>query len=160
MRIAAAALAALALGGCAGLGAPNPLSPTSVRIKVSSPAFAAGGAIPPRFTCQGQDVSPPLRWSDVPAAAQTVDIVMRDRDAPGGNFIHWRLEGIPRSIQKLLTGQVPFGTKVGGNDFGTLGYRGPCPPAGPAHHYVITVSALEGAAVVGRGTLVGTYARR
>jgi Raf kinase inhibitor-like YbhB/YbcL family protein len=160
MRIAAAVLAALALGGCAGLGAPNPISPPASRLSVSSPAFAAGHPIPAQFTCQGQDVSPPLRWSGVPPAGREIEIVMRDPDAPGGNFIHWRLTGIPASTHALSAGEIPLGARAGRNGFGTVGYRGPCPPAGPAHHYVITVTALEGAALVGRGTLVGTYARR
>jgi Raf kinase inhibitor-like YbhB/YbcL family protein len=160
MKFVAAVLAAVGLGGCAGLAASNPLSPIPTRLSVSSPAFAGGGAIPATFTCQGQDVSPPLRWSGVPPATRTLEIVMRDPDAPGGNFIHWRLTGIPASTRSLRAGQVPSGAKPGRNDFGTLGYRGPCPPTGRAHHYVITVTALDGVAPVGSGTLVGTYARR
>lgn len=160
MRLIAAVFAALALGGCAGLGGANPISPPVARLTVSSPAFGAGAAIPVRFTCQGQDVSPPLRWSGVPPAAHEIEIVMRDRDTPGGSFIHWQLTGIPASTRSLLAGQVPFGARARRNDFGTVGYRGPCPPRGPAHHYVVTVSAIDGAALVGRGTLVGTYALR
>jgi Raf kinase inhibitor-like YbhB/YbcL family protein len=131
-----------------------------VRIHVSSPAFAAGGAIPPRFTCQGQDISPPLSWSGVPRATRELELVMRDPDAPGGNFIHWQLAGIPASTRSLAAGQIPQGAKAGRNGFGTMGYRGPCPPAGPAHHYLITVSARAGTALLGAGTLVGIYARR
>jgi Raf kinase inhibitor-like YbhB/YbcL family protein len=151
---------ALALGGCAGLGGANPLSPARARISVSSPAFTAGGAIPPRYTCDGDDISPPLRWSGIPRASHALDLVMRDRDAPGGSFIHWQLTGIPASIDALAAGQVPPGVKVGRNDFHRVGYGGPCPPAGPAHHYVITLTSKAGAAVTGVGTLVGTYARR
>ena len=160
MRVGLVAAGALLLGGCGGLGGPNALSPTPVRIGVSSPAFPAGGSIPPRFTCQGEDVSPPLRFSHLPHGAGELDLVMRDPDAPCGNYIHWELTGIPPSTPALAVGQVPAGAKAGRNGFGTTGYRGPCPPAGPAHRYVITVIARAGAAVLGRGTLRGTYARR
>jgi phosphatidylethanolamine-binding protein (PEBP) family uncharacterized protein len=85
---------------------------------------------------------------------------MRDPDAPGGNFIHWQLTGIAPSTRSLAAGRIPPGAKVGRNNFGTTGYRGPCPPTGPAHHYLITVTAKSGAALLGTGTLVGTYARR
>ena len=151
---------ALALGGCAGLGARNPISPPRARIDVSSPAFTAGGAIPRRYTCDGQDVSPPLRFSGVPRTSRELELVMRDRDAPGGNFIHWQLTGIPPLTRTVAAGQVPPGATAGRNDFHRVGYGGPCPPSGPAHHYVITVTAKAGAAVTGVGTLVGTYARR
>jgi Raf kinase inhibitor-like YbhB/YbcL family protein len=161
MRTCWALAGALVLAGCAaGLGGSNPITPTPARIHVSSPAFAAGGAIPARFTCQGQDISPPLRWSGVPRGARELDVVMRDPDAPGGNFIHWQLAGIAPSTRSLAIGQTPPSATVGRNDFGTIGYRGPCPPAGPAHHYMITVRAKSGAALLGTGTLVGTYARR
>lgn len=160
MRVLWVAVVALGAAGCGGLGASNPISPAQVRIKVSSPAFAAGGQIPPRYTCQGPDVSPPLRFARVPRTARELDLVMRDPDAPGGNFIHWQLTGIPPSTRVLAADQAPSGATVGRNSFGTVGYRGPCPPAGPAHHYVITVTARTGAAVDGVGTLTGTYARR
>ncbi|HTX33235.1 MAG TPA: YbhB/YbcL family Raf kinase inhibitor-like protein [Solirubrobacteraceae bacterium] len=160
MRIRLALALALALGGCGGLGGSNPLSPSRVRIHLSSPAFSAGGPIPAQFTCQGHDVSPPLHISGVPHGARTLELVMKDPDAPGGNFIHWDLEGIPPATSKLGPGQIPAAAKVEKNDFGTLGYRGPCPPAGRAHRYVITVTAQTGADVLGVGTLTGTYARR
>lgn len=151
---------ALALAGCAGLGTPNPLSPAQVRIRLSSPAFAAGEAIPARFTCQGQDISPPLEWSRVPRGARELDLVMRDPDAPGGNFIHWQVTGIGPSNHGVAAGETPPGAKAGVNSFGKVGYGGPCPPAGRAHHYVITLTARNGGAVYGTGTLIGTYARR
>jgi Raf kinase inhibitor-like YbhB/YbcL family protein len=157
MRLVWAAAVALGLAGC---GGSNPISPSQVRIHVLSPAFAAGGRIPAQFTCQGEDVSPPLRFAKVPHAIRELDLVMRDPDAPGGNFVHWQLTDIPPSTRVLATGQTPPGAKAQRNSFGTIGYRGPCPPAGPAHHYVITVTARTGAAVLGVGTLTGTYARR
>jgi Raf kinase inhibitor-like YbhB/YbcL family protein len=160
MRAALAAGLGLAAAGCGGLSGPNPISPPRVRIAVSSPAFAPGGAIPSQFTCQGRDVSLPLRFAGVPRATRAFDLVMRDLDAAGGHFIHWQLTGIPASTRSLAVGQVPAGAQVGKNSFGTLGYRGPCPPRGRAHHYEITVIARTGAAIQGVGTLRGSYARR
>lgn len=156
MRLAAALVAAALLAACGG----GSSSPPRVRIDVTSPAFVAGGAIPRQYTCDGQDVSPPLSWSGVPHGARELDLVMRDRDAPGGSFLHWQITGIPRSARGLSAGHTPPGAKAGRNDFGKIGYGGPCPPAGRPHHYVITVTARTGAAVLGAGTLVGIYARR
>ena len=161
MRAAAIATGAgLALAGCGTFSAHNPISPSRARIDLSSSAFAAGAPIPPRFTCQGQDVSPPLEWSGVPGGTRRLDLVMRDPDAPGGNFVHWQLTGLRPSTRALGAGETPPGAAIGRNGFGTIGYRGPCPPPGPAHHYVITLTARAGAAVLGTGTLTGTYARR
>lgn len=103
--------------------------------------------------------------------------MMRDPDAPGGNFIHWAIAHIaPENGSVSLTvGATPAGAVLGKNSFGSIGYRGPCPPSGPAHHYVITVYALgqpsglgrgftaadvSGLPVLGQGTLTGIYARR
>jgi Raf kinase inhibitor-like YbhB/YbcL family protein len=133
------------------------------RIELSSTAFTAGGPIPRHYTCDGADVSLPLRWSGVPPDARELTLVMRDPDAPGGNFTHWSLTGIPPSVAGLPAGSVPAGAVQGRNSFGTIGYRGPCPPRGDKpHHYAITVTALAGAGrqKLGSGTLVGTYARR
>ena len=160
MKPVLAAACALTLAGCAGLGASNPLSPSRARIHLVSPAFTDGGAIPAEFTCQGKDISPPLSISRVPRGARALDLVMRDPDAPGGNFIHWDLTGFSPAVTRLAPGQTPAGARVGKNDFGTLGYRGPCPPAGRPHHYVVTVTARNGAAILGVGALTGTYARR
>lgn len=160
MRAALAAAVTLALGGCAGLGGSNPISPAHAHIHVSSPAFTDAAPIPPEFTCQGRDISPPLRIARVPRSARTLDIVMRDRNAAGGNFIHWELTGVPASTRSLSAGSTPSGAQAARNSFGTSGYRGPCPPAGSEHHYVITVTARSGAAILGSGTLSGTYARR
>jgi Raf kinase inhibitor-like YbhB/YbcL family protein len=147
----------LLLAGC-GSGRAGPPLP---RIDLSSPAFTAGGSIPSRYTCDGADLSLPLRWSGVPRNAVTLTLTMRDPDAPGGNFIHWDLRDIPASITRFAAGEVPPGVIQGVNGFGTKGYRGPCPPrGGPAHHYVITLIALRPHRALALGTLTGTYARR
>ena len=153
--------AAMVFAGC-GTSASGTRSRTTVpaSIELSSPAFAPGGPIPRLYTCDGRDVSPPLRWSHVPQGAEHLSLVMRDPDAPGGNFIHWQLEGISPTIDAIRAGRTPPGARAGRNGFGTAGYRGPCPPSGPAHHYVITLSATAGRALLASGTLVGTYVRR
>lgn len=104
-------------------------------------------------------------------------MVMRDPDAPGGNFIHWVIAHVApaNGSMSLAVGATPRGAVLGKNSFGSIGYRGPCPPSGPAHHYVITVYALgqpsglgrgftaadvSGLPVLGQGTLTGLYARR
>ncbi len=130
------------------------------QIKLRSPAFDAGAPIPTRYTCDGADVSIPLRWSGVPAGASGLTLTMRDPDAPGGNFIHWQLTGIPPSTAAINPGQTPHGATEEVNGFGTRGYRGPCPPHGdPAHHYVITLIA-RGPGVIAIGKLTGVYRRR
>jgi Raf kinase inhibitor-like YbhB/YbcL family protein len=143
-------------------------------MRLSSPAFAANGPIPRQYTCDGRDTSPPLRWSGVPAGTRELVLVMRDPDAPTGNFVHWALAGIPPSSGGLPAGGVPGQIVPGRNSFGTLGYRGPCPPAGRPHHYVLTLSALPSASGLRAGwssdqlrvrqlaiaTLVGSYGRR
>ncbi len=106
-----------------------------------SPALAAGtiATIPRRFTCDGQNVSPPLQWS-VPAGAATFAIVVSDPDARG--FIHWVVAGIPGGVTGLPEGAgdpgAGDGLVQGRNDFGKLGYGGPCPPSG-THRYVFTL---------------------
>jgi Raf kinase inhibitor-like YbhB/YbcL family protein len=143
--------------------------------RLSSPAFRDGGAIPRVYTCDGRDLSLPLRWSGVPRGSVELVLVMRDPDAPSGNFVHWALAGIPATTTGFQAGGVPGLVAPGRNSFGSLGYGGPCPPAASrAHHYVLTLSALSGrsglragftpdqlrTAALGIATLTGTYARR
>ena len=156
--VALALAGALALSGCGGAGGRASTLP---RITVSSPAFAPTAPIPRRYTCDGADISLPVRWSGIPRSATALTLVMRDPDAPGGNFIHWRLGAIPPSTSELRAGRVPAGVVQGRNSFGTVGYRGPCPPRGvPAHHYAITVTAMRGGKAIAVGSLAGSYARR
>ena len=124
---------------------------------LSSPAFAAGHAIPRAYTCDGRDVSPPLRWTAPPRGTQSFAITVVDVDA--GGFVHWRARGIPASARGLAAGE--HATKELPNSFGHTGYSGPCPPRGSKpHRYVFRLEALEaGARVLAAATLVGTYHR-
>ncbi|MGH9275387.1 MAG: YbhB/YbcL family Raf kinase inhibitor-like protein [Acidimicrobiales bacterium] len=137
-----------------------------------SAAFVEGTPIPARYTCEGDNISPPLDWIATPAAAELA-LVVRDRDA--GGFVHWVVSGIDPLIQGLGEGGVPEGAVEAANDGGTIGWFGPCPPSG-AHAYVFTLHALpeplaltpglpagEAARLVegassGQASLTGTYA--
>ena len=119
---------------------PQP-SPIDAAFVVTSDAFAEGGAIPDRSTCHGEDVSPPLSWSGFPEGTVEFAVMVTDPDA--GNFLHWAMWGIPPDVTSLAENAVPAGAELAENDFGTLGWRGPCPPDGPAHRYVFQVHAME-----------------
>jgi Raf kinase inhibitor-like YbhB/YbcL family protein len=128
-------------GGSATTAAGSAGGPPST-MTVSSTAFQANAAIPIRYTCKGDNTSPPLRWSAPPAGTTELALVVDDPDAPGGTFVHWVLYGIPAGQTQLAEGSVPSGATEGRNSAGN-GYMGPCPPSGPAHHYRFTVYALS-----------------
>ncbi len=149
----------------------------------SSPAFDDGAAIPIEYTCDGDDVSPPLRWSDVPSGTRAIAIIIDDPDAPSRIFRHWSAFNLTSGTRSLKAGQAATpglenSTLQGENDFGVTGYGGPCPPAGQEHEYVFFIYALteqlelEANAtpqqvseairgrVIGTGSFSGMYARR
>ena len=144
---------------------------------LESSAFGHGQAVPARHTCEGQDLSPPLRWAGVPAEARSLALVVDDPDAPRGVFTHWLAWGIDPSAGGLGEGEPA--PSEGRNDFGTTGYRGPCPPPGHGRHrYVFRLYALDRELELGSGAgkadleraiegrvlataeLIGTYERR
>ena len=119
-------------------------SMVAASISVSSQAFTSGSAIPARYTCSGADVSPPLSWVGVPNGTQSLGLTVIDPDAPSKPFVHWLVFNLPPATTDLSEGAVPPGGSVQGrNDFGSSGYRGPCPPPGSPHHYHFKVYALE-----------------
>jgi Raf kinase inhibitor-like YbhB/YbcL family protein len=111
-------------------------------ISLTSPVLAQGRPVPRRFTCDGLDDPPPLRWSGVPPGTAELALLLEDQSARGESgapFVHWSRFGIPASAT-----QVPRGGKQGTNDFHQLPYGGPCPPDNdPAHRYVFTLYALR-----------------
>lgn len=116
-------------------------------MKLTTPAFSDGGAIPPKYMCDGENVSPPLEWSGLPAGAKCLALIMDDPDAPRGVFLHWLIYGIPASESGLAEGIGEGGEQAGGgtqgrNDFGDIGYGGPCPPSG-THRYYFRLFALD-----------------
>jgi Raf kinase inhibitor-like YbhB/YbcL family protein len=116
--------------------------------ELTSPAFRNEQEIPRRFTCDGENLSPALRWTDAPPGTKALALIADDPDAPGGVFAHWVLYDIPVSARELAEGTpaqaaLPAGAREGLNDFGKVGYGGPCPPPGPAHRYYFTLYALD-----------------
>ncbi|HZD73938.1 MAG TPA: YbhB/YbcL family Raf kinase inhibitor-like protein [Actinomycetota bacterium] len=124
--------------------APSQQAPAST-MTVTSSAFQSGAPIPARYTCKGDNVSPPLRWTAPPSGTAELALVVDDPDAPGGTFIHWVMTGIPASLTQLGENAVPEGARE------VREYTGPCPPGGPAHHYRFTVYALGRSAGLGQG---------
>jgi Raf kinase inhibitor-like YbhB/YbcL family protein len=167
------------LTGCGdGKGMSNPLPVAPDEIRLTSAAFDQNQPIPRQFTCDGDNLPPPLEWSNVPKGTQSFALLMEDRDAPGGNFVHWTVFGIDADTDSLAAEQLPEGVMRGENSFGDVSYAGPCPPKGDdPHHYVLTIYALKRAlpldqgakpgevrsaianAAIARGQLTGTYAR-
>lgn len=106
---------------------------------ITSPAFENGTMIPKKFTCQGDDVNPPLMMTGIPAGTQTLALIVDDPDAPGGMWVHWVVYNIP-SQEKINEDTVPG--ELGYNDFGRVRYGGPCPPSG-THRYFFKLYALD-----------------
>ncbi|WP_456443630.1 YbhB/YbcL family Raf kinase inhibitor-like protein [Caldithrix abyssi] len=150
-------------------------------MKLISSAFEEGGMIPSIYTCDGQDVSPPLRWSDVPQETRSFALICDDPDAPMGTWVHWVIYNIPdttRSLPEAIPSseRLDNGTLQGKNDFKRYGYGGPCPPGG-THRYFFKLYALDtkldlpaGATkaqllkamnghIVGEAQLMGKYSR-
>lgn len=117
-------------------------------MKISSPAFSEGQSIPQQYTCDGNDVSPPLQWLDAPANTGSFAIIVEDPDAPSGTFTHWVYFNISPTTMSLggnvpKSGALPDGAAQGKNDFGNIGYGGPCPPPGNPHRYYFKFFALD-----------------
>jgi Raf kinase inhibitor-like YbhB/YbcL family protein len=168
----------LALAACGGdrVEGPPPAAPD--RITLASTAFRDGATIPRRFSCDGDDVSPPLDWKGVPEKTRELALLMEDPDAPGGTFVHWVLFKLAPDRDGVAEAEVPQGARQGKNSRGDSGYAGPCPPEGDApHHYEFVLYALDapldlpdgaaadevraavGDTALARGELVGRFGR-
>ncbi len=140
----------LMLSGYAGAPASPPamsLAQEDATMKLSSSAFVEGALIPARYTCAGDDFSPPLAWSDIPAGAQSLALIADDPDAPVGTWMHWVVFNLPVTAGGLPEGikdakQLPGGGTQGTNSWRRIGYGGPCPPSG-THRYFFKLYALE-----------------
>lgn len=147
-------------------------------MEILSDDFSDGQRIPERFSCEGEDISPSLRWGNPPAGAAQLALTCEDPDAPRGTFVHWLMWNIDPSAGGVGIGEVPRDARQGRNDFGNNGYGGPCPPQGHGvHHYHFTIYALServdleedasiddlrsamGGGILDQATLIGTYER-
>ena len=145
-------LAVPLVAGCGGDDEEPAATPTAgngrqqVRMTLTSPAFADGGSIPTKYTCDGENLSPPLEWGQPPAGTQSLALIMDDPDAPSGTFVHWVYYDLPPELRGLpegvLTDEKPSqGGANGANGVGRSGYTGPCPPSG-MHRYFFRLYAL------------------
>jgi len=117
-----------------------------VEIKITSSAFKNDGLIPSKYTCDGEDISPPLQW-EAPQGAKSIALICDDPDAPMGTFVHWVLFNLPADVKELaekvpVSRTLPNGAAHGITDFGRIGYGGPCPPSG-THRYFFKIYALD-----------------
>ena len=115
--------------------------------KLTSKAFAAGEKIPRKYTCDADDVSPPLEWADAPQNTKSFALIADDPDAPFGIWVHWVLYNIPgkaMSLQEVVPvkDELPDGARHGRNSWGISAYGGPCPPGG-THRYFFKLYALD-----------------
>ncbi|MGM0442076.1 MAG: YbhB/YbcL family Raf kinase inhibitor-like protein [Elusimicrobiota bacterium] len=110
-------------------------------MELKSPAFGNGEKIPPKYTADGKDISPPLTISEVHEKTESLTLVVDDPDAPMGTWDHWIIWNIPPEVTRIEEGTAPEGIK-GKNDFGKLEYGGPAPPSG-THTYVFKLYALD-----------------
>ncbi len=161
----------------------RPMDPQAMKIQLTSSAFQDGKPIPSKYTCDGEDVSPPLTWTNVPPETKGLALISDDPDAPVGTWVHWVLYDLPPTTAGLSEAvpkspELANGAKQGMNDFRRIGYGGPCPPPGKPHRYYFKLYALDtvlglkpGATkaevekamkghILAQGQLMGTYQRR
>jgi len=117
------------------------------KLTITSNAFTMGEAIPRRYTCEGDNINPPLEVNNIPDGTQTLAIIMDDPDAPSGTYVHWVSWNLPPDIYIPENRQHQMN---GTNSSGTLGYTGPCPPSGN-HRYYVYVYALNKALTISNG---------
>lgn len=111
-------------------------------MKISSPAFEANQIIPSKYTCDGENISPPLQITDIPANAKSLVLITDDPDAPAGTWTHWTVWNILPETKEIGENSAPIGAVEGVTSFGSKGYGGPCPPSG-THRYFFKLYALD-----------------
>jgi hypothetical protein len=111
-------------------------------LRISSSAFGNNALVPVKYTCDGEDIAPPLSIEGVPEKARSLALVVDDPDAPAGTWVHWVVWNIDPKTAEIPEGSVPQGARQGMNDFRRLDYGGPCPPSG-THRYFFKLYALD-----------------
>jgi len=111
-------------------------------MEITSPVFKDGGDIPTKYACDGENINPPLVFSDIPVGTVSLLLKVEDPDAPGGTFLHWLIFDIPPEIGEIKENSRPDDSRAGINDSGLTDYNGPCPPEG-THRYIFTINALD-----------------
>lgn len=111
-------------------------------MKIQSPAFEQNQPIPAKYTCDGENISPPLVISEVPEGTESLVLICDDPDAPAGTWVHWTLWNIPPHTKEIPENSAPAGASEGTTSFGNTGYGGPCPPSG-THRYFFKLYALD-----------------
>jgi Raf kinase inhibitor-like YbhB/YbcL family protein len=172
--------------GCGGGGksAPAPAEGRGgqqLTMSLTSTAFAAGESIPAKYTCDGENVSPPLEWDEPPTGTRSLALIMDDPDAPSGEFVHWVIYDLPPTLRGLPEGvstdeRPSQGGTNGKNGANVMGYTGPCPPSG-AHRYFFRLYAIDyrldaspglsksqllqamAGDILAQGELIGVYSR-
>lgn len=171
------------IAGCVEREKKNNIEEVEIMQNISiSAEFKYGDVIPSEYTCMGKDISPELSWTGIPEGTKSIVLIMDDPDAPGGTFVHWVLFNIPATTQRLPKAVnkdkiLDNFSRQGMNDFGDVGYGGPCPPPGKYHRYYFRIYALDkmlellpGSSrsqvdsaskghILAKGELVGIYAR-
>lgn len=162
--LALLAILSMVAGAASGCGLISPTQPPtspppSANGAASSPsgfvlassAFSDGAAIPKQYSCDGENVSPPLEWHGAPAQTQSYALIVDDPDAPSGNFTHWAVFDISKTTSESPEAAKNFG-RAAQNGRGQIGYTGPCPPGG-THRYFFTLYALDTASLgIGEGS--------
>lgn len=113
-----------------------------ISMKLESSVFGDNQNVPSKYTCDGEDINPPLTISGVPEGAKSLVMIVDDPDAPAGNWVHWTVWNIDPTTKEIAENSVPSGVVEGTTDFGKPGWDGPCPPSG-THHYQFKLYALD-----------------
>lgn len=119
-----------------------------MEFKITSSAFDDGGTIPVKYSCEGKNISPQLKWNEPQPGIKSYALIVDDPDAPSGDFVHWVVYNIPSDVREMHeestpSKNVPDEVMMGTNSAGKIGYMGPCPPAGQTHRYFFKLYALD-----------------